>query len=112
MARNLVQGALGTLCREVPGNIAYFHTYDAVRSRGGGPFLAGLATGAAYSVICAPIESVRAQLVTGVRPLRPTYRGTLPYFTRCITVTGFLQLFYELFLGRQMGLPHDAAGRK
>merc|ERR1712046_175339 len=58
------KGTLGTLIREVPGNVTYFSTYMWARSNDVHPWCAGALTGAAYTIVCQPLESMRAQIVT------------------------------------------------
>jgi hypothetical protein len=102
LARTLGKGTMGTLAREIPGNTIYFCTYTWVRSHDVNPWLTGALTGAAYTVVCQPIESMRAQLVTG-KALRPTFQGSGPYFMRSVLITAFVQYFYEKLLGHKMG---------
>ena len=103
LGRSLVQGTIGTLAREVPGNTVYFMMYDRMRNSSYGAVLSGLCTGAVYTLVVYPIESMRTQLVTGVRPVRPTYRGSGPYLARAALITCFVRSFYECMLGKQTG---------
>ena len=66
-------------------------------------WVAGALTGAAYTVVCQPLESMRAQLVTGAKKVRPTFQGSGPYFVRNILIVAFTQLFYEKLAGRPLG---------
>ena len=94
----LVQGSMGTLAREMPGNLVYFPTYNFVRARGYASWVAGAATGAAYTVAVYPIEAMRSQLVTG-KPIRPTYQGSGPYFVKMVILGLFVQFFYTALIG-------------
>jgi len=100
------KGTLGTLMREVPGNTTYFCTYMWVRSKDAHPWVAGALTGAVYTIVGQPIESMRAQIVTGAK-VQPTLRGIGPYMVRNILVVAFTQLFYEGFAGRPLGTRSD-----
>lgn len=108
VAATIAVGTLGTLAREIPGNITYFTTYEFAQSRGAGAALAGAVTGAAYTVVCYPIETVRTQVVTGVKSPWPTFRGVGPYLGRSVLITVCVQQFYELLLGRPMGEHRNA----
>ena len=79
-------------------------TYEGARSAGAGAFLAGVCTGATYTAVIYPIEAARTQLVTGVWPLRFTYRGSGFFFARMVLATAFVQYFFEAILGRPIGL--------
>jgi hypothetical protein len=112
LGRALMLGTLGTFARETPGNVVYFSSFEYLRSSGFGPAVAGLCTGAAYTLAVYPIESVRTQYVTGIRPLRPTFRGSGPFLARSVFLTAFVQYFYESLLGKQMGHGMEVKGDK
>ena len=100
----LFRGTAAMLLREVPGNVAYFWTYERIRGEGRhashwtrSPLLAGVGAGAAFALAVYPIDSIRAQVVTGCqwRDVRPSYRGFGPYIVRAMAITGALFGTYE-----------------
>jgi hypothetical protein len=97
-ARTILIGTLGTLGREVPGNIVYWHTQSYVRSHGGASWLAGAITGVTYTLAVYPIESMRTQMVTGVKKMRPNYRGLGSYFIRAVLMVRLRPLSRPLAL--------------
>lgn len=104
----ITRGTLGTLCREVPGSLVYWYVLVTVRPYTSSPFLSGAVVGVAYAVVVYPIEAVRAQLVTGVRELRLTYRGSSAYIVRGLLMGSLVQLFYEGLVGHSPGAPLPA----
>ena len=110
--RLLSLGTLGMLCREVPGNVAYFWTYEYVCRQGYSPMVGGAAAGAAFTGLVYPIDAMRAQFVTGrsILHLRPTYRGVAPYLVRAMAVTSALFSSFQ-FIADRVGLEtHSGKG--
>ena len=105
LALTLARGTAAMMAREIPGNIAYFWAYEAVRGDGRPqhapwyrrPLAAGCAAGTAFALAVYPIDSARTQIVTGrrLRDVRPTYRGFLPYLCRATSLTAVLFWAYE-----------------
>lgn len=113
--RLLGLGTFGMLCREMPGNIAYFQAYEWARHRNYSPMFAGAIAGAAFTAIAYPIDAMRAQYVTGtsLKNVYPTFRGVQPYLFRAVAVTSILFGSFE-FIASQAGLQtvHGHAGSR
>ena len=106
LAMVLLKGTVGTWVRETPGNLVYFSSFDYFRKYTDVSTLtAGAATGALLAAAVYPIEAMRTQYVTGIRPIRPTFRGGLPYMGRSITMVAGTMVAYKLISGRDMGQP-------
>jgi len=73
----LMKGTCAALLREAPGAQVYYHSYEWSQLKGLNTFLGGAIAGACCTACVFPLDSVRAQLVTG-RPIRPTFRGMGP----------------------------------
>ena len=64
--RILGLGTFGMLCREVPGNIAYFTAYETARRENCSP-LQGRSRREVSRAVAYPIDAMRTQFVTGRR---------------------------------------------
>jgi hypothetical protein len=84
------------LAREVPGNMAYFYCYEESRHLGLSPALSGGAAATGFTLCSYPLETLRAQMVTGARK-ELTWRGVGPYWLRGVAVTACLFSSYEYF---------------
>jgi len=73
----LMKGTAAALLREAPGTQVYYHSYEWSQAKGLNTFLGGAIAGACSTACAFPLDSIRAQLVTG-RPIRPTFRGMGP----------------------------------
>lgn len=93
-AQLALKGTMALVCRELPGNMAYFTSYDWVRQQGYNAFLGGAVAGACFTFASYPIETMRSQLVTG-KKIRPTMRGIGPFITRAMVVTAVLLQTYD-----------------
>jgi len=93
-AQLALKGTMALLCRELPGNMAYFTSYDWMRRHGYNAFLGGAVAGACFTFASYPIETMRTQLVTG-KKIRPTIRGIGPFTTRAMVVTAVLLQTYD-----------------
>ena len=89
----------GMLLREVPGNVAYFCTYEECRKQGINPFLSGCAAATAFTALVYPLDAIRAQKVTG-KATKFTFKGVVPYWIRGMAVTGILFATYESITDR------------
>jgi|EP00670_Eutreptiella_braarudii_P002606 hypothetical protein len=84
------------LCREVPGNIAYFTTYEMARAHGAGALVSGALAGVTFAFLTFPIDTIRTQVAAGQRP-RPSYRGVSGFALR-IGGYGALMFAFNEFL--------------
>ena len=102
--RLMARGTLGMLAREIPGNVAYFGSYELVRgtpkevevwkndegrraeeavhtmsiaSLSRSPFIAGVAAATAFTALVYPIDAMRAQMIVNNVPLTPAGLATL-----------------------------------
>ena len=103
-------GFAACLARELPGNIAYFYSYEEARRRGWGTVVAGAAAATGFALCSYPFEVLRAQLVTGAKR-EWTLRGMGPYLLRGIAVTSCLFTAYEAFnVETTLGKRNDGGG--
>ena len=93
--RLLCLATLAMCAREVPGNVAYFGSYELARERNFGPLASGATAGAAFTALVYPIDAIRTQVISGCARLKPTYAGCLPYLVRAVTITSVLFASYE-----------------
>ena len=85
----------GMLLREIPGNVAYFCTYEYCRKKHElSPFVSGAAAATAFTALVYPLDALRAQKITGKVPMF-TLKGVVPYWIRGMLVTGILFATYE-----------------
>ncbi len=98
-ARLFTIGFVGMCAREIPGNIAYFYTYEKMRANERfAPFVSGVGAATAFTVVAFPLDALRSQAVTKSK-LRYTWHGVGPYWIRGIFVTGSLFAAYEHLIG-------------
>lgn len=105
----LLKGTLAMMCREVPGNMLYFGSYEYLRSNSVPPLIAGAAAGGAFCFVL-PLEAVRVQIVSG-RPFKdvePNVNGFIPYVFRAVVVTSILFATFEAISDQ---FDTDGAGR-
>jgi hypothetical protein len=100
----LLKGTALMVAREIPGNLAYFGGFEAVRGappRQPAPLCTQLAGGAAaatcFTICLFPVDSFRAQVVTGIpwKMARPSYRGVGFYWCRAVAFTSILFAGWE-----------------
>jgi len=90
----LGKGTFAALLREAPSTQVYYHSYEWSQSRGLNTFLGGAIAGACCTACAFPLDSIRAQLVTG-RPIRPTFRGMGPIMLAQALEAGVALKTYE-----------------
>uniref|UniRef100_A0A7S1NVJ8 Mitochondrial carrier protein n=1 Tax=Eutreptiella gymnastica TaxID=73025 RepID=A0A7S1NVJ8_9EUGL len=94
----LARGALGMVVREMPLNVIYFGTYEAMTGPSSAEqFHAGCLAGLVSGALMYPLEALRVQYVTGT-PLRLTYQGGSGFIFRGTIHTGLLFYMYERLL--------------
>lgn len=116
--QGLFRGMFGTLCREIPGNVAWFGVYELMASKFRdedghvapvGSIVAGASAGVAYWTVPFPADTVKTRIQTTSKPGYNQHTSFLQVFKHISKTEGIRGLYRGWAVTALRAAPSNAA---